>query len=156
MRVHNLGRGILGVLSGLLLAGGGLVHSSRASADFEWCWDDPVVVINGQLLQTLIGAQGSVRAIQQGGFQATVVYTVPAGVSTQVLAVTNPFFRETVIFQLSNALWTPGTPVPVTVSVAFNGVGVFNTDMRNREPGAPLSDVTGTTVTGLATSFSLQ
>src|SRR5438067_527870 len=50
----------------------------------EWCWDDPVISINGQHTRILVGLQGS-AAVTVSGVTANIVVTLPAGVTTSII-----------------------------------------------------------------------
>jgi hypothetical protein len=128
----------------------------RALADLAWCWDDPIVTINGITVSTQIGALGSPAVVQRGVQKATIVYTLPSGVSASVISTTNTYFHEKVVFVNSNAAWTPGQPVPVGVTVSFVANSSFQTQMINTLASGASSTTFGTTDTGMSSSFSVQ
>jgi len=138
------------------LIGSGFIVSSPARADsVEWCWDDPIVTINGVTLQTLIAAQGSPSSVQAAVKSANVTYIVPNGVQTNVVAVSAPFFKEKVDFQTDDhSHWTPGQPVPVTVVTSFKSKQTFPTQMQNIENDVTVT-TNGSTDSGLTATFTL-
>lgn len=63
-----------------------------------WCWDDPVVALNGTNVSIDIGVRGEPEVVRRHVQLAETTILVPEGVTTETLAVTDEFFRETVRF----------------------------------------------------------
>lgn len=86
----------------LLLAGAALfavlamllpARATPAQALDVWCWDDPVLSINGRLVAINIG----VRLPDRNKVQAAhIVVTVPAGTDARVVYIENEFVTPTV------------------------------------------------------------
>lgn len=63
-----------------------------------WCWDDPIVALNGTKVSIDIGVRGEPDVVRRHVQLAETTILVPEGVTTETLAVTNEFFAETVRF----------------------------------------------------------
>ena len=87
------------VLVALLLAATLLVRTpGRASAFTIWCWDDPVVEINGQRYAILNGVLGEPDEVRRDVQVARTVISVPAGATYRVVSTTHTYFAEQVSF----------------------------------------------------------
>jgi hypothetical protein len=146
---------LLAALTGVSLVAGGLLQAGTARADFSWCWDDPVVSIGGITLSTTIGVQADPSQLNNGS-SAWIVYAVPAGVSTALVSDTTTYFKEHVSFTTSTVPWTPGQPIPVTVTLSFNQNNTFPAQMRTTEGSSTLSTVSGAANGVLTASFTVQ
>jgi hypothetical protein len=63
-----------------------------------WCWDDPVVRLNGETVSIEIGVHGSPDVVRAAVDLAETIVTIPPGVTAEPVSTTNEFFRETVRF----------------------------------------------------------
>jgi hypothetical protein len=120
MRLLTLGRTFIAALTGLALLGGILAHAPTARAD-DWCWDDPVVSIKGVPMSIAIGVHAGPGVAAQIVQDATIVITVPQGVTTDVLSTQNSPFQESVLFLTGLQPRKPGTPQTITVAVLIRG-----------------------------------
>ena len=120
-RSHRL----LTLVMGLALCSVGLLHARPTHADMEWCWDDPVVSINGQQTQLVVGVQSAAA-----GVVANIVVYVPAGISTSIIVPpsTTPF-QETLTFE-SRGNYSGHGPIPISVKTTFSGPGGLSTAIR--------------------------
>jgi hypothetical protein len=73
-------------------------HSAPAAHADEWCWDDPIVMIDGHVVQILTGVSGRPDDVRKKVQVAHVTIYVPAAVDAHVLKTTSTFFREDVRF----------------------------------------------------------
>lgn len=99
-----------------------LVAAARppvASADVIWCWDDPVVLIDGRAVSISVGVYDDPLTVMNDVQAAHFTIVVPNGVSTALVASTNLYFPEYVSFE-RRGTWTPGQPIPVSVRVRFD------------------------------------
>ncbi len=100
-------------LLAVLAAALGLARPSAASE--WWCWDDPVLVINGQVVHVLAGVPADARTRVT---QAEVVITVPEGVDAKLTAVNAPFFPLTARLERAGTVAADGsTAVTATLTV---------------------------------------
>lgn len=135
------------------LLAGGFGARQQAHADFSWCWDDPVVQIDHVTVSTTVRVFADPAALH--GYHATIVYTVPKGVSTQLVSQTSNALKEKVRFETTDVAWAPNQPVPVTVTVDFNHNDAYAADMTNGAPGVNKT-VSGDTSGVLSSSFTLH
>ena len=135
------------VLAGLALAG----PVSRTHADDGWCWDDPVVQINGQRLSIDLGVQGQASSVTS----ASLVITVPEGVHTR-LVQSSSAFKTSVVFVHSDGSQTTGRAIPVTVAMQMNTSTPMQTGMRiSHYQGSLITSASGPSGTTVASSFTL-
>jgi len=88
-----------GILAALLLLSVGalsFVPVTRANEFVIWCWDDPVVSLNGQVFNIQIGVLAMPSEVRRGVQVADTTLLVPRGVEASVISITNQYFRETV------------------------------------------------------------
>ncbi len=144
----------LSVFFVLVLSAIAVLQPSRAAAEVTWCWDDPVVLINGNLVSINVGVYGDPLVVRRTVTLATIEIAVPAGVSTALVASTNLYFPERVVF-VSRGQWQPGEPVPVEVTVRFEATQDLPAAVRiTHATGA--TNATGSTAKGpLKASFVL-
>lgn len=110
-----------------MLAGVALAPAKPASAD-DWCWNDPVVSIEGHIVQILTGVQGSPKDVDANVDAAEIKIIVPRNARTQLLMATSNLYAEHTLFQKSreqvfedgkDTKWHKGDPIPVRVEVSF-------------------------------------
>ncbi len=116
------------VLLAVLGAALGLVRPGAASE--WWCWDDPVLVINGQVVHVLAGVPADARTRVT---LAEVVITVPEGVDAKLTAVNAPFFPLTARLERAGTIAADGS-VTVAATVTIQGNGHFNAGLRLVQP----------------------
>jgi hypothetical protein len=119
------------ILTGLLLAlvatlGIGLAPNS-ARADEDWCADDPLVAIQGKVVDIEVGIP--LAHIKDLTGPAVVNVYVPSNVSANVLLTTGLLYPITVNVIHTKSPWTPGTPVKVNVQTYVPASSAFNVDL---------------------------
>ena len=86
------------LLAALVLVLIGALHPRHAAAGDIWCWDDPVIEIDGQLVSIDIGVRSTdlkdVRAV-------ALVLTVPRSTKARVVYIEKGAFTPTVQIQES-------------------------------------------------------
>jgi hypothetical protein len=146
------------VLLALLVGLGCWLAVSRvrpAGAFAEWCWDDPMVSINGVQFHTSVGAQASPADLHRAVSKTTITYYLPQGVSGQLITPNATYLHEHVQFQHLPQSWTPGTPIPITVVVQFQTNHNFAAAVRSDIHHVVLSESHGQMFTGITDSFTL-
>jgi hypothetical protein len=105
------------VLIALAIAAVGFMGSAVTrpahALDF-WCWDDPIVEINGQRVAIDIGVRPGHLPLVTG---ADVVITVPRGATTRVVYLETTYFTPNVRFVEASKAGGRGTPVTVEVTL---------------------------------------
>ena len=92
-----------------------------------WCWDDPIVRINGETVSIEIGVQGAPDAVRASVQLAETIITLPPGVTAETVSTTNEYFAETVRFLTLPGAEAAGIEVRVhasrvlPVAVRING-----------------------------------
>ncbi len=147
-------RFFLTLLPVLALCWAAAAHSPAASADM-WCFDDPVVSLNGQQVTLDVGAAGTSTYLHKTIAGATITVAVPAGVSTALVLLQNKPWPETVRFVQSQTVWSPGQPLPVTVTVSFSSSAKVLTELAATFPNGKTKFYAGTTATPLQFGFTL-
>jgi len=61
-----------------------------------WCWDDPIVKINGETVSIEIGVQGSPELVRGSVRNVETIITLPRGVTAETVSTTNEYFTESV------------------------------------------------------------
>ncbi len=117
--------GLITALSGVALLAAGSWHARSASAFDVWCYDDPLVSINGRIVDTQVGVQAPLQTAQSAVQAATITYILPSNVSASLIASTNWVFPENVVFQNSAPAWNGGA-IPVTIQVSFQATSTLN------------------------------
>jgi hypothetical protein len=151
----RLHRAVAFTLAALFLVGLALVRPDAASAELSWCWDDPIVSINGRVLNIDIGVQGDAATVSSTVKSTTTTIYLPRNVSARNLGSTNTYFREKVHFRTTRSTWSGG-PIPVSVVTEFKATGRLNAQQRIRHNGTVLSTVSGTTAGTLSQTITLR
>ena len=101
--------------------------SGAAHAAWDWCWDDPVVSIEGRIVNIEVGVPSEYLDDIRGKVPVTIY--VPEGTDASVLATTNLHFTEKakIKYVAANAA---GSSVPVSVVVAANANVTFPVVIR--------------------------
>jgi hypothetical protein len=149
------GRALALVLALLCLLGPASLRPGVASAELSWCWDDPIVSINGKVVNIDIGVRGEPEEVAAAVKSTTTTIYLPRNVSARKLGSTNTYFREKVRFVTTDARWSGG-PIPVSVVTEFTSSGRFDAQQRVSHDGRVLSTVKGSTAGALSQSFSLR
>jgi hypothetical protein len=150
-----LRRAITLVLAALFLFSLASVRPDAASAELSWCWDDPIVAIDGKVLNIDIGVQGDAATVTSAVKSTTTTIYVPRNVSVRNLGSTNVYFREKVRFRTTDATWSGG-PIRVRVETEFKSTRRLAAQQRISHDGAVLSTVSGTTAGTLSQAFVLR
>ena len=136
---------IMSVVLGLVAL---LFSVTPASAGRVWCSRDPVIKVNGQVVDVLVSSYTEMNASANGPLQFVV--TVPAGTSTSVLATDNGFgYGYSVTVKTSSSLTKNAKSTQVRVEVyapAADATLPVKIDVKPRSAGA----VKATTTQGLA------
>jgi hypothetical protein len=122
---------VLTVVSLLFLAAPLLpVRADTAHASEWWCWDDPVLHVDGQVVRILAGVPNKFK---QRVTLAEVVVTVPNGVDARLSAINAPHFPQTATLVRKGQV-AAGSPIPVTVTLTMHGHGLFDAGIRIVRP----------------------
>lgn len=97
----------------------GLQAPATVHADVVWCEDDPIVEINGTVVNIIVGVQDDPRQVSQHIKESVTTIFVPKGVKTKKLGMTNKYFKEKVRFEAVDMPWREGQPVPVLAVITF-------------------------------------
>jgi hypothetical protein len=142
-------------VAGVALLGAGLAQSPATHA-MGWCFDDPVISINGQQFHILNGVQDSSSSVSKDVQGASVTVYVPRGVSARIVNPTGQLFIETVVIKTTASTWTAGQPVPVQVNTSFvTRLTLPGAQQVTTATGTLVSNVTGMTGQTITGSFSL-
>lgn len=76
---------------------GSMAFSPSAHAD-DWCWNDPVVSVNGHQAAINVGIEGDAASIAARGQLALITVSVPVGSTDKILSVQHGSFLEGVVF----------------------------------------------------------
>lgn len=68
-----------------------------------WCWDDPVVSLNGETVSIEVGVRGAPEMVREHVQVAETTIILPDGVDAHTITTTNEFFEETVKFLVEPA-----------------------------------------------------
>jgi hypothetical protein len=88
----------LALMGALLFAAAGAVQVRPAEAQVGWCWDDPIIEVNGQRININVGVQGSPALVKRHVQHAHVTIYVPRGSDYRLVDQTAVYFPETVEF----------------------------------------------------------
>jgi len=125
-----MGQIVTRTLAVLAVLGAALGLARPSAASEWWCWDDPVLVINGQVVHVLAGVPADARTRVT---QAEVVITVPEGVDAKLTAVNAPFFPLTARLERAGTVTANGS-VTVTATVTIRGSDRFDVGLRMVQP----------------------
>lgn len=111
---------LLAAAIGVAALGLGAQHTPSAHAYEEWCFDDPVVQVGNNMVQTTIGIAGAPAYVRAHVHEATITYHLPSNVpAAKVIATDAPYFAEKVVFFSTGVPVLPGQPIPVLVTLSF-------------------------------------
>ena len=87
----------------------------------SWCFDDPVVQVGNNYVETTIGIAAAPTYVKAHVRAATITYHLPSDLVSQakVIYSTSPYFAESVRFVSTGVPTVPGQPIAVSVTVAF-------------------------------------
>jgi hypothetical protein len=112
-------RGLVVALAALMLLAPALTRTPSADASAGWCFDDPVILINGRPVSITNGILGDPTDIRAHVTSANTEVHLPKGVTASVVSFTSNFFHEPVTFIYDRGTWTPGKRVDVSIKVSF-------------------------------------
>ena len=139
---------IVSVVLGLFAV---LFSATAASAGHVWCARDPVIKVNGQVVDVLVSSYTEMNASASGPVE--LVITVPSGATVNVLATDTGFgFGYTVTLKTSSALSATATSTQLRVEVyapSNDGTLPVKIDVKPRSVGL----VRATTTQGLANAW---
>lgn len=129
-------RKLLATFLVVALAFGGLpllAASTPAHASWDWCWDDPIISVNGHIVNIEIGAQANPDDVT-----AYVVIQAPRGAK---LLASGGQFKEHVVLQTNHGRHNDGE---VSVSVIVPSRTRFAVQVRISVDGRVVTTVAGT------------
>jgi hypothetical protein len=132
-------RRMLTIVAALTLALLTLTLSARprtASAGEVWCWDDPIFEINGQIVTVNLGVRQSDLASVTG---ATVVLTVPAGVSARLVSVETTTYTPSVRIVSSGAAGKRSIDANVNVHMSAGKTFDYQITVTTHGKSGPLA-----------------
>lgn len=139
---------LLSVAVGMLAL---LLVASPASAGRVWCSRDPVIKVNGQVVDALVSSYADMTSSATGPIQFVV--TVPSGVSASVIASDNGFgYGYSISVKTSSTLKATATSIPIQVQAyapAKDRTLPVKVDIKPRSKGL----VTAATAQGAANSW---
>lgn len=106
-------------------------HPNLAGASEWWCWDDPVLIVNGQVLHIYSGVPAS--ALKRVTL-AEMVITVPEGVDARITANNAPRFPQVARLVRAGRVGADGS-IPITATVTVHGHGSFAAALKIAQPG---------------------
>jgi hypothetical protein len=118
------------VAAAVLAAAGLAAGATPARASDWWCWDDPVLVIENQVVHIYAGVPNKFR---QRVTLADVVVTVPVGVDARITASNQPRFPQASRLVRAGAVGADGS-IRVTATLTVRGHGRFDVALKVRQP----------------------
>ena len=104
--------------------------AQTAQASEWWCWDDPVLLVDGQVLHIAVGVP---RAALANVTVADLVITVPAGVEARLTGTPEPRFAQTLRVVQGPAI-SRGAPVVITATVTVRARTQTVVGLRVNQP----------------------
>lgn len=152
--------GLVAVVTLALVVIGSVQAPTRVSAGEMWCWDDPLVSIDGQIIDLTIGVNATrdeaKAAIQSADFR---IHVAP-GTNVSVLLITNLLFPQTVTWVFDGVRLPDGSQ-QARVDVVFRSTAtlpvalyVTKVTLTGRSP-LSMQTYYGTTTSGVSAAFSV-
>lgn len=87
----------------------------------SWCFDDPVVQVGNNYVETTIGIAAAPSYVKAHVRSATITYHLPSNLVSQArtISTSTPYFAESVRFVSTGVPAKPGQPISVSVTIAF-------------------------------------
>ena len=104
-------RTIIAMVTSIMLVATAFARPAPSSADLVWCWTDPVLVINGKVVNIKVG----VPEAQRHSAKSSLTVTVPANVSA-ILAGTNAANFPVDVRLVQSGTYDGSGPIPVTAT----------------------------------------
>jgi hypothetical protein len=148
-------RRFLAPVAGVLLLSVALTLSGtahRVQASVWWCWDDPVVHLNGRVIHVRVGVPAPfLEAVSV----AEIVLTVPSDAEVKVNPVPSPRFTQTATIVRTAAAGPAGANT-VAVTLTVRGQGTFDVGLQVEQPGGQAVEVYGRSNQPVSASFTVQ
>lgn len=130
------------VLLGMLLVAAGFATQSRTAESSDWwCWDDPVLVVNGQAVRILAGVPATDGRLVR---MAEITVVVPEGVEARLVASVSIWFPLSTRLVRAGAVGGDGT-VLVTAILTVQASGALPIALRLQQAGGSQHTSYGTT-----------
>lgn len=100
---------VAGMVLGLLLVG---QAPRTASASAEWCWDDPVILVDGRIVDIRVGLPLRQLLTTRS---TTLTIVIPANVQGTVLVDDISAFPMSTSISATGAAWSGKGALPITV-----------------------------------------
>lgn len=143
-----------------LVAGFGVATHRTASAD-DWCWNDPLVKIDGQLVDISVAIAGKANVVKANVSSATYTVHVAPGTDVRTIATIGPI-KENVnwVFDGSRDLKDGGQTVRVEATFQSKtsmpvALLLYRIDFGNKKVSLNGQTVMGTTDSTVTGSFTL-
>ncbi|HZU76443.1 MAG TPA: hypothetical protein VFA70_06735 [Dehalococcoidia bacterium] len=131
----------------VLFAGAAPQFTSHAHADFLWCWDDPIVSVQGHLLEIRTGQPlGDLLTMRN----TNLVVVIPKNTTGSVVLNDISAFPMTTTISATGPAWSGSGAIPVTVKATV-AAGV---SYPVQVVGQPVASLVPLTVLGAAGSAS--
>jgi hypothetical protein len=136
---------ILSLLSALALAFGGFFVTQGGTASADWCYDDPLMLIQGRILDFQVGIPFQNVKDLTGPVEIRV--HVPKNVNAAVLLKLDLLYKTDVKIVRTNETWQSGKPVNVKIEMRAPARTSFNTSLlvTHTAGGLRLVDISQTT-----------
>jgi hypothetical protein len=118
------------VAAAVISAAGFAAGATPARASDWWCWDDPVLVVENQVIHIYAGVPNKFR---QRVVLADMVVTVPAGVDARITASNQPRFPQASRLVRAGNVGPDGA-IHVTATLTVRGHGRFDVALKVRQP----------------------
>jgi hypothetical protein len=116
-------RRVLLLLSALLLTGTAFLAAHRAHAFEGWCFDDPIIAVNGNLVDVRVELP-LLKLLAMRSTSLTVV--IPQNVSGSVVLDDVSVFPMKTTISPTGPAWNGTGSIPVTIRTMVNASGSFS------------------------------
>lgn len=115
-------RRILLALSLLLVTGSAFFATPRASAGEFWCWDDPIISVNGNLVDIRVDLPLAKLLAMRS---TTLTVVVPKNVSGAVVLNDISVFPMKTTISATGPAWSGKGSIPITINTMVTSGGSF-------------------------------
>lgn len=129
-------RVVNGLLAAMLLVSiGAFIGVPKSEAFVIWCWDDPIVSVDGTIFEIdiAVGAEGGQAEVQANVQVAQTTIYVPKGAKTSKISTTRVNFNETVHFVKVDG------KTDVSIAVSFKSKKDLPAAVALKKNGAPVT-----------------
>lgn len=116
-------RRIFLLLSALLLTGAAFLSAPRARAEEFWCFDDPIIAVNGNLVDVRVQLP-LLKLLAMRSTNLTIV--VPRNVSGSVILNDISAFPMKTTISPTGPAWNGTGSIPVTITTLVSSSGSFS------------------------------